>query len=353
MRFNSVRGSAGIAVLFFAAAHVFAQAADSKCASPSGAANANSMSAPAPQVPASPLSNARTPNAATSDARNAHFDGSDSDAPVAPLQTQTPPVQAARKPSLERQFFQNILKDQRAIWTSPLHLHAADALWLGPLAAGTAVLLVTDDRTAEEGGEFNNNSTHSRVSSDLSRLGAGYLDASVAGGFYLVGLAAGNARARETGLLAGEAMIDSAIVVGALKGVARRPRPGSSNNDGDFFRGGNSFPSGHTITAWTLATVVAQEYGKHRWVGFAAYSLAALVGAGRFTGHNHYLSDVLVGGAIGYGVGRYVYHAHHDPVLDDDSALKRKIITSKFFPAVMPRYSALRRDYGLSLRWGL
>src|SRR5262249_51841765 len=128
------------------------------------------------------------------------------------------------------------------------------------------------------------------------------------------------------------------------------------SNDGDFFHGGNSFPSGHTITAWTLATVVAEEYGSHKWVAPTAYSLAALVGAARYAGHSHYLSDVLIGGAIGFGIGRYGFPAPHDPDLDTvvgDRSMDKKIRASRFVPAVLPRYSPVQRDYGLSLRWGL
>ena len=39
-----------------------------------------------------------------------------------------------------------------------------------------------------------------------------------------------------------------------------------------------SFPSGHTISAFSVATVVARRYGKHRWVPYVAYGLAAAVG---------------------------------------------------------------------------
>ena len=59
----------------------------------------------------------------------------------APAQTsrtknhQKPTTAAA--PSLEKKFFVNILRDQRAIWTSPFHLHGTDAKWLAPLGLST------------------------------------------------------------------------------------------------------------------------------------------------------------------------------------------------------------------------
>ena len=61
----------------------------------------------------------------------------------------TPTPQASPTPSLERKFLKNILRDQRAIWTSPLHLQGGDAKWLVPLGLSTAALIATDRRTAD------------------------------------------------------------------------------------------------------------------------------------------------------------------------------------------------------------
>ena len=115
-------------------------------------------------------------------------------------------------------------------------------------------------------------------------------------------------RLRETGALGLEALIDSAIVAGALKAAAGRQRP--SQGDGDFWKRGNSFPSGHTITAWALATVVAEQYHDKPLIQFGAYGIAAAIGVSRFTSVSHYPSDVLIGGSLGYLIGRYVVRAH-------------------------------------------
>src|SRR5258708_18337040 len=66
----------------------------------------------------------------------------------ASAQTPTPTPEPSRTPSLERKFLKNILRDQRAIWTSPLHLQKEDAKWLVPLSLSTAALIATDRRTA-------------------------------------------------------------------------------------------------------------------------------------------------------------------------------------------------------------
>lgn len=230
--------------------------------------------------------------------------------------TTAPVPQSAGKPSLERQFFANILRDQRAIWTSPLHLHRQDALWLLPVAGGTGALLATDRGTTEEGLEFSSSDTHLRVSNAVSKIGSGYAAAGVSGAFYLAGRIADNPRARETGLLAGEALIDGSIISSVIKEISQRPRPHSDSGHGDFFEGGTSFPSGHSMAVWSVATMIALEYRRRRWVQLTAYGLATLVSVSRFTGSNHFLSDVLVGGVIGLGTARYVYRSHRDPALN-------------------------------------
>lgn len=62
-----------------------------------------------------------------------------------------------------------------------------------------------------------------------------------------------------------------------------------------------SFPSAHTATAVGLAVALAWLYPRGRW---AFVTLAVMVGCQRMHSRSHYLSDVLVGAAIGLAVGR-------------------------------------------------
>src|SRR2546423_3939668 len=202
----------------------------------------------------------------------------------------SPTPQASPTPSLEKRFFKNILQDQRTIWTSPLRVSRHDTKWLLPLGLSTGALIATDPNTARA---LNDNPNRLRVSRDISNLGSGYTTAGIAGTFYLFGRATHNARARETGLLGGEALIDTGIVALVLKNVTQRPRPRAKDGRGDFFEGGRSFPSGHAIAAWSLATVVAEEYRNHPLVRFSAYGLAAAASGPRYTRRNQFLSHVL------------------------------------------------------------
>src|ERR1041384_6731932 len=64
-------------------------------------------------------------------------------------QTPAPAPVASPTPTLEREFFKNVLRDQKMIWTAPFHLHSKDARWIAPLGLGTAALITTDRLTGD------------------------------------------------------------------------------------------------------------------------------------------------------------------------------------------------------------
>lgn len=271
-------------------------------------------------------------------------------------QTSAPEAQPSPSPkatpSLEKKFFRNILNDQVGIWTSPFHATRADSKFLVPIGLTTAGLIATDRRSVNELGEPGSNERRVKISLQLSQPGGGYASAGIAGTFYFIGLARHDARARETGILGGEAMIDTAIVYSVLKAVSQRPRPLVPDPNDDFFDGGHSFPSGHAANAWALATVIASEYHDRKVVQVTAYAVASMVSLSRYTGRAHFPSDVFVGSLIGYGIGRYVYKKHHVAQSEDESD-PRKITqgNQKWIPSVFPLYSGVNRTYGVALTW--
>ncbi|HYV12635.1 MAG TPA: phosphatase PAP2 family protein [Pyrinomonadaceae bacterium] len=257
------------------------------------------------------------------------------------LHAQTP----APTPSLEREFFKNILSDQKAIWTAPFHLERSDMKWVVPAGVGFMALVTTDRITGDEIFEADR---QVKASQGISYAGSIYGLGAVAGTFYLIGRKKNDYRARETGVLSAEAMINSIIVEGALKGITQRARPLDGRERSEFFDGGSSFPSGHSTQAWAVATVIAHEYKDRPAVQIAAYGIASAVSVARFTGHKHYLSDVLAGSALGFGIGKFVYHAHHREIVKDDD--DGEIVKSRW-PLITPQYSRQARQYGVALTW--
>ena len=60
------------------------------------------------------------------------------------------------------------------------------------------------------------------------------------------------------------------------------------------------------FTTFSIATVFANRYRQHRWVPWAAYCLAGLVGFARTPTQAHFPSDVFAGAVLGYAISRYV-----------------------------------------------
>ena len=211
----------------------------------------------------------------------------------------------------ETGFLRHLAADQKDIWTSPFHLKPSDAEWLAPSAGITAGLLVTDPQSS-----YAMRLDRLNLLKTASNVGLASA-AGMTGSLYLWGRLVHNERARETGVLATEAMINALAVDSAIGYTTGRLRPFPSNFQNQFFQGGTSFPSDHSALAWAFASVVAQEY-PHWPAQFGAYGLAMGVSLARAASEQHFLSDVFVGGLLGYQIGRHIYKVRHNPQIDDD-----------------------------------
>jgi hypothetical protein len=202
------------------------------------------------------------------------------------------------------------LDDQRTIWTSPAKTRFSDTQWLVPLGGLTAGLVVTDS-------DFNRSLSHNpKTISRYDNLSNASVAALVggAGGMWLLSHANHNKHWNETGFLAGEAALNSLIVVEGMKYSFGRQRPDEGNGNGQFFRGGVSFPSEHAAAAWSVAGVVAHEY-PGTFTKIIAYGLASLVDISRLKAQKHFPSDVVIGTVIGNLVAQNIYSRHHEPDL--------------------------------------
>ena len=84
-----------------------------------------------------------------------------------------------------------------------------------------------------------------------------------------------------------------AIIVNTIKYTANQMRPDNSTR--------NSFPSGHTATAFVAATILHKEYGLtvSPWYSLAGYGAATATGVMRMLNNRHWMSDVFCGAGIG------------------------------------------------------
>ena len=203
-----------------------------------------------------------------------------------------------------------VLEDQEAIWTSPARIRESNALGPVALVLATTVVVATDHQVMSSS-RLRNSSLNSKASSASNGLTGGFVAAPAA--LFSIGALRHDDHATETGILGGEAMLDSLAVSEVIKAISRRERPTVDNAKGRFFQSGvgidSSFPSNHAIVAWSSAAVIATEY--NGWLTkLSAYGLATGVSASRIAARQHFPSDVLVGSAVGWMIGRYVVHKH-------------------------------------------
>jgi hypothetical protein len=221
----------------------------------------------------------------------------------------------------------NILRDQKQIYTFPLQL-ARGRDWIPTLGvlgvtAGLVALDPHDTPYFQRTSSFQN---FNRAFSGTN-MSLGTMVPPLA--LYVFGLARHDSYAQSTALLAGESVVDCEILAGVMKGATRRLRPSDIAPNGDYskswfqagtwksLRGAGSFPSGHTIAAFSVATIIARRYPDRRWLPFFAYGLAGLVGFSRVTNQAHFPSDVFMGAALGYTVSRFVV-LRRGFLVDDD-----------------------------------
>jgi membrane-associated phospholipid phosphatase len=244
-------------------------------------------------------------------------DASSVSLPDAPLpQTAGPGLAGDKNRVTLRNTPVNILKDQAAIWTSPARVREHDFAYLLPLALATTGA-ITADHQVMSSSKLNNTSLNNHADTASKGLLGGFVAAPVI--LYGLGGMHHDAHATETGILAGEAMVDSLVVDEVLKAATMRERPTLDGAKGKFFQRSvgldSSFPSTHSILAWSSAAVIASEY-PGTMTRLTAYGLATGLSLTRILGRQHFPSDVLVGSAVGWLVGRYVYHKHHRELED-------------------------------------
>ena len=147
----------------------------------------------------------------------------------------------------------------------------------------------------------------------------------VGGAMYVVGRVADKPRMAHLAVHAGEAVFVGLVATGLLKTTLGRARPwvtgGTDPAAFDFPKGFTrdayqSFPSGHTTTAFAAAAAATVElsrwYPRSTWiVGPVLYGGAALAGLSRMYEDKHWASDVVMGAAIGTFAGiKTVQFAH-------------------------------------------
>jgi len=213
------------------------------------------------------------------------------------------------------------LKDEAEMWTAPFHLDWKHFVIFSTVLVSAGVLVANDESIYKNFKLFQSrNHWVETVSPKVTMLGDWGTDIGIAGLFFFGGMLLKDRKARDTGLMAWETLLHTGLLSQVVKHLAGRQRPRvevgidywygpaaffKRYSQGSFSRY-DSFFSGHTVSAWGLATVIAENYKEHLWVPITCYGLATLVGLSRLIEDDHWFSDVFVGAVIGYAVGKMV-----------------------------------------------
>jgi membrane-associated phospholipid phosphatase len=209
----------------------------------------------------------------------------------------------------------HVVEDEGNILASPRHLRPRDLWWIAPFGLATGLAIDYDAHALRSLG---NHPGRENTFAKISDAGAIYLPiVSIAGG-YGFGFYRRDDYLRQSSILATEAIVDSLILNEGLKYATDRQRPNQGDGTGPFwphgtrtYPDGQSFGSNHSTTAWAFARVVTDRYPSWK-TRLALYGLASTVSVSRVLARDHFPSDVLVGGALGYVVGGYVSHTRGD-----------------------------------------
>lgn len=203
------------------------------------------------------------------------------------------------------------LEDQKELYEAPFK--RSNIKWDAVVLAGTAGFLIAD-RRIENALPYG----HYTLFTDGSDVLIGGMGAAMAG-LWAYGMKGNHPHAKEVGDLELETLVNTFLIYVPMQYIAGRWRPGEGTGRGDFLKHhalNTSFPSGHAMFGWAMATVAAHEYHKP-WQQALIYGTALAITGGRMLGHDHWPSDMFVGSALGIGIGTHIFHAHCDPGLNE------------------------------------
>jgi membrane-associated phospholipid phosphatase len=216
--------------------------------------------------------------------------------------------------NINLKYAKGIFIDAGKIVVSPLHWETKDWLKLGMVLGVTSSLFLVDEKV-KNFAQSHQSPVASKFAVVGNDLGNPLYTLPPLGAFYLYGYLADDSKAKRASLLAFESFAISGVMTNGLKMLADRHRPNTGDSsttwDGPSFSLKNlSFSSGHTASAFSIATVFADEYKDNTYIPPIAYGLATLTGLSRVYSNAHWSSDAFFGAALGYFVSKAVLRYH-------------------------------------------
>ncbi|MBQ2907888.1 MAG: phosphatase PAP2 family protein [Bacteroidales bacterium] len=198
----------------------------------------------------------------------------------------------------------------------PLHYDWKDWTVFGGIATATTLAFVYDDEIFNYIDKTFTNSQSNTISQYSDIYGEELFIVPSIALTYTIGAIAKDTRLKNMSLATLQSFIFAEVASAGIKVLTCRERPDANSQQptsnsqswlGPFATfESTSFVSGHSTRAFALATTVAGFYPEKKWVGIVSYSLATATSLGRVISKEHWTSDVIVGAALGYFIGRGV-----------------------------------------------
>ena len=225
-----------------------------------------------------------------------------------PIASSQQPV-ANSQQLLSKEYLKSYWNSGLTVLSQPLHYDWKDWTVFGGVAAVTTLAFVYDDDIYNfVNGTFSENQSNA-ISKYTNVFGEEYFILPSVALTYAIGAINKDSRLRNMSLAALQSFVYAEVASAGLKVLTCRERPTASSQSwfGPFATfESTAFPSGHAMRSFALATTVAGFYPDRKWVGVLSYSLATMTSVGRVISKEHWTSDVIVGAALGYFIGRGV-----------------------------------------------
>jgi membrane-associated phospholipid phosphatase len=224
----------------------------------------------------------------------------------------TSPPRPRGEPILNSDYWLNYFWNIPRFVTAPLRFDTSDWIKTGAFLAAAGGAYLADERVHRFFHDHRSSQSDALAAigyrlGDSKTIIAGSLGGYVAG-YGVAAMNNGNDyRIRETSLLVLQSFAFSELLAEGAKRISGRERPDTTDDHSNWRSGGKSFFSGHTVNAFSTAAVISEQYDEV-WVAPVAYGLAGLVAWSRLNDNAHWTSDVVVGAAVGYAVGKLVTH---------------------------------------------
>lgn len=218
-------------------------------------------------------------------------------------------AETADEYKLDRSFIVRFGRDLRDVISSPGHWDGRDFLTLAAVS-GTGLFVFAFDQDVRVYTQDRFTPSLDKAASFFAFFGDGGVLLGMSAAVYAAGEIGNDVGLRKTAILSLESLVAASILDWAIKLISGRARPYTGESSRSFhpfsFRNSNwSFPSGHAVASFAIATTIAEQT-KSPVVDILAYGLAALAGISRIYENKHWASDVFIGAALGHFVGQKI-----------------------------------------------